>query len=238
MYYVLFILLNRMPLTVLSNVSPYEKLFGDVPNLDYFWVFGCLCFVSTLKQNRSKFHPRVVQNVFLGYPLGQKSYKVLNLDTFQISISRDVVFNEQHFPFHYISSTSPSPLQFFLPIATDYTPPLFDNIPDVFQFSSSHNEPNSQSSSSHISFQPPSLISSHPTSDYMPTLDDILDLSTTSPLRRSTRHVAPPSHLSDYICNVPSSSPWCALIAYSSLPPSHTTLISSVKHLIEPVTCT
>ena len=89
------------------------------------------------------------------------------------------------------------------------------------------------SSSFPISSQPHSPISSHPTSDNIPTPDDILDISDTLPLRRSTRHVTP--HLFNYICNATTSSPWCALIAYSSLPPFHTTPISWVEHLNEPV---
>lgn len=79
-----------MPLHALHNMSPYEKLFGEASTLDYLRVFGCLCFISTPKHNRSNFHPKVVPHVFLGYPTSQKAYKVLNLDTFQITICRDV----------------------------------------------------------------------------------------------------------------------------------------------------
>ena len=37
--------------------------------------------------------------MFLGYPFNTKGYKVLNLKTRAISISRDVIFCEQNFPF-------------------------------------------------------------------------------------------------------------------------------------------
>lgn len=42
-------LINRMPLTVLGGITPYEKFHGIKPKLDHLRVFGCLCFVSTLK---------------------------------------------------------------------------------------------------------------------------------------------------------------------------------------------
>ena len=42
-------LINRMPLTVLGGIRPYEKFHGTNPKLDHLKVFGCLCFVSTLK---------------------------------------------------------------------------------------------------------------------------------------------------------------------------------------------
>lgn len=35
-----------------------------------------MCFASTLHANRSKFHPRVVPAVFIGYPQGMKAYKL------------------------------------------------------------------------------------------------------------------------------------------------------------------
>ncbi|GMI70307.1 hypothetical protein HRI_000700000 [Hibiscus trionum] len=55
--------------------------------------FGCLCFVSTLPA------------VFLGYSPGVKGYKVYVLKTRAVIISRDVIFHENIFPFHAISST-------------------------------------------------------------------------------------------------------------------------------------
>ena len=74
-------LINRLPLSTLHNMSPYKKLFGTKPNNNHLKTFGCLCFVSTMKQGRSKFDPQAEPCVFIGYPFGQKAYKIYNLVT-------------------------------------------------------------------------------------------------------------------------------------------------------------
>ena len=73
----------------------------------------------------------------MGYSLTQKGYKVLNLKTQKILVSRDVVFYEKHLPFHSFSSTttlSHNP-SIFLPLSTPITPFLDNDLPDIFHSS-------------------------------------------------------------------------------------------------------
>lgn len=61
-------LINRMPLKSLLGLLPYEKLFiGIRPYYAKLRSFGCLCFVSTLKRDRTKFDHRAEPHVFIGY---------------------------------------------------------------------------------------------------------------------------------------------------------------------------
>lgn len=88
-----------MPSEVLSNKSPFEILMNKPPKYDHFRVFGCQGYVSTLPKTISNFSPRANPTVFHGYPVGYKGYKMLDISTNSVIISRDVVFHEQVFPY-------------------------------------------------------------------------------------------------------------------------------------------
>lgn len=118
-------IINRIPLSCLNFISPYEKLYGKRPNNCHLKVFGCLCFVSTNKQGRKKFDARADASVFIGYPLGQKAYKTYNLSTHKIVVSRDVTFHEQHFPFHLKDNFTSPFSTFYLPTQVDFIAPIY-----------------------------------------------------------------------------------------------------------------
>ncbi|CAA7043466.1 unnamed protein product [Microthlaspi erraticum] len=90
--------INRLPSLVLGNLSPFEKLTSKIPEYHSLKSFGCLCYSSTSPKNRHKFNPRAKACVFLGYPSGFKGYKLLDMETHAVSISRHVIFHEDIFP--------------------------------------------------------------------------------------------------------------------------------------------
>lgn len=101
-------------MTGLGNKSPYELIHTRKPDYDMLKCYGCLCFASTLKANRSKFDARANPYVFIGYASRQKGYKLYNLKTKTVLVSRDVIFQERFFPYQY--KADPTAIhQFFLP---------------------------------------------------------------------------------------------------------------------------
>ena len=106
-------IINRLPTRILQNYTPYEKLLHKAPQYQHMRVFGCLAFASNPTKTGDKFQSRGVPCLFLGYPVTQKGYKLLNLLTDQTFVSRDVIFHEHIFPFQQSSFcllyTSPSP---------------------------------------------------------------------------------------------------------------------------------
>ncbi|KAI5403186.1 hypothetical protein KIW84_050678 [Lathyrus oleraceus] len=145
-------LINHFPSPVLISLSPYELIHGFPPNYDNIKVFGCLVYTCTILQGRHKLYPRATKGVFLGYKANIKGFLVMNLQSIEISLSRDVSFYEDSFPFITNNDNKSLALTQIL----DYSLPFLDTPNDNIEM-------NSQS--------PVSIIptnSSHPTSPTQP----------------------------------------------------------------------
>eukprot|EP00261_Vitis_vinifera_P034093 XP_019075336.1 PREDICTED: uncharacterized protein LOC109122571 [Vitis vinifera] len=92
-------LINRTPSPLLHNKTPFEILFGTPPSYAAIHTFGCLSFAHDQKSKGDKFASRSRKCVFLGYPFGKKGWKLFDLDTKELFVSRDVKFFEDVFPF-------------------------------------------------------------------------------------------------------------------------------------------
>ena len=75
-------------------------LFGHSPPYVHMKVFGCLVFAALSYKEQDKFKARGVPCVFLGYSATPKGYKLWELQTNKIRVSRDVKFEARIFPFH------------------------------------------------------------------------------------------------------------------------------------------
>ncbi|XP_019240116.1 PREDICTED: uncharacterized protein LOC109220107 [Nicotiana attenuata] len=84
--------------------SPYEILYNKLPVIDHLKIFGCLCFASNLPKG-DKFAKRARKSVLIGYSEVQKGYRLFDLETNSIFISRDVSFREHIFPFREDTTT-------------------------------------------------------------------------------------------------------------------------------------
>ncbi|KAJ9547168.1 hypothetical protein OSB04_019711 [Centaurea solstitialis] len=73
--------------------TPYHILFGRVPSVGHFKVFGCKCFVLNESENRGKFGPKSDELIFVGYSESSIAYRVLNKQTRVVSESINVRFD-------------------------------------------------------------------------------------------------------------------------------------------------
>ncbi|XP_060969571.1 uncharacterized protein LOC133036828 [Cannabis sativa] len=83
-------LLNRTPSKLFKGLTSFEMLYNKYPQYDHLRSFGCLAYGSTLDSKRHKFSPRSRASIFIGYPMGMKAYTLLDIESKQIYISRDV----------------------------------------------------------------------------------------------------------------------------------------------------
>lgn len=95
-------LINKLPSVGLHWKSPFEILFGKPPSFDHLRIVGCLVYGALLKPmiNLPPFPPLGKKTGFYWFPTNQKGYKLCDLATNEILLSRDVTFFENTFPFH------------------------------------------------------------------------------------------------------------------------------------------
>jgi hypothetical protein len=66
--------INRLYLHCLLKKTSYELLTSNKPNVSYFRVFGSKCYILVKKGKHSKFAPKVVEGVLLGYDSNTKEF--------------------------------------------------------------------------------------------------------------------------------------------------------------------
>ena len=92
-------LINRTPTQVLSGKTPHEALFGMKLSYEHIRVFRCLCYAYNFRRKKDKFGSRSRRCIFVGYPHGKKGWKVYDMETGEIFVSRDVIFHEETHPY-------------------------------------------------------------------------------------------------------------------------------------------
>ncbi|XP_012700250.1 uncharacterized protein LOC105914108 [Setaria italica] len=75
---------------------PYELLIGRKPNISYFLIFGCKCFIYKKNKHIGKFESCCDVGIFVGYSSNSKAYRVFNNATRVIEETCDVEFDESN----------------------------------------------------------------------------------------------------------------------------------------------
>ena len=173
--------INRLPMTILEDNSPYFVLYNCHPSYEELHPFGCVCYVHIDHSLRNKFQDRAVQCKFLGYADDYKGYRCYDPHTGKIRVSRNVVFDDENFD--TLGSSSTDTQDSYDPWLSDSL--LYDSLPYEDSSLLTDNEPYTFDVEPHMEDIPPTTTSSrfsglvysrraHPVNDE-------------TPLRRSTR---------------------------------------------------
>lgn len=93
------LIMNWLPLSILKWKTPYKLLYKRQLEYSTMKVFRCLGYATNIIPHKAKFETRAHKYVFIGFPPGQKAFRLYNLDTKQIIVSRDAIFYQNIFPF-------------------------------------------------------------------------------------------------------------------------------------------
>jgi hypothetical protein len=76
--------------------TPYDLLIGRKPNISYFRVFSCKCFIFKKRKHLGKFESRVDEGMLVAYASNSKAYRVFNNSTRMIEETCDVEVDESN----------------------------------------------------------------------------------------------------------------------------------------------
>jgi len=87
---------NRIYICKTFSKTSFEIYYLKKPNVSYFRVFGCKCFVLNTKDNLRKFDAKAFKAIFVGYSNTSKAYKIFNKSTLIIEESMHFKFEESN----------------------------------------------------------------------------------------------------------------------------------------------
>ncbi|KAK8939176.1 hypothetical protein KSP39_PZI011715 [Platanthera zijinensis] len=104
--------LNRSLIHKLKDKTPYELLKGKKPKVNYFKIFGCICYIhNNDKKHLAKFQAKADEGVFLGYSMISKAYRVYNKSSCKIEESVHITFDETNMCYKEKFTSTKEPLQ-------------------------------------------------------------------------------------------------------------------------------
>lgn len=87
-------IINRSPAKAIGGRTPLELWTGRKPDLSHMRIFGSEVTTLIPKEKRQKWESKSRKLIFVGYCDSSKWYRLVDLDTYNIIKSRDVLFLE------------------------------------------------------------------------------------------------------------------------------------------------
>ncbi|KAI3685255.1 hypothetical protein L6452_34494 [Arctium lappa] len=85
---------NRSTIVKRFQKTSYELINNRKPNVKYFHVFGCRCYILNDRESLGKFDKKADEGKFIGYSLASKAFRVFNLRTRTIQESINITFDD------------------------------------------------------------------------------------------------------------------------------------------------
>nr|GFA77066.1 retrovirus-related Pol polyprotein from transposon TNT 1-94 [Tanacetum cinerariifolium] len=85
---------NRSIIRLRHGKTPYELLHSKLLDLSFFYVFGALCYLKNDSENLGKLQPKADIEIFIGYALTKKAFRIYNRHTRRIVETIHVDFDE------------------------------------------------------------------------------------------------------------------------------------------------
>ena len=87
-------IVNRVYITKGTSMTAYEIWKGRKPNVKYFQVFGCVCYILRDREHLGKFDSKSDKGIFLGYAQNSRAFRVFNQRTNCVMESYNVLFDD------------------------------------------------------------------------------------------------------------------------------------------------
>ena len=111
------------------DISPEEAWTGAKSSVTHLRIFGSICYKHVPDQLRRKLDDKDMPHILIGYH-STKGYKLYDPRSRQVSISRDVIYDENG-SWNWNSTSSESQSRILLEEETPSTAPTVNKVPGI-----------------------------------------------------------------------------------------------------------